>query len=295
MDQQRPDHRELRPFGEDSSVIDPELEGKYEDAHRIEPSSAGNSIQATQKPKTKSNCRSCGVSIPSNRSKCLFCLTERIEPPDETTAASAENLLSVIFITVTARTHHEAIAKGTAGCRKLVSDDGPIDGYQLVDDIDEPAPQLVDRWASLPSAASLDSEAGEQFLEQLEDIVDKDIRRWSTASRELPILYDEWGDAVDDSKELSELEESQRWFVPALGLYETSRSNQPTKADPNIPSKTQLVCRHCEEETIHGFEVVILTQKQWSLQYQSGSATDVTPLVMAQPRVKIAITGQDRY
>lgn len=254
MDQQRPDHRELRPLGEASPVIDPELEGKYEDAHRIEPSSAGNSIQTTQKRKTKPNCRSCGVSIPSNRSQCLFCLTGRIEQSDEMTAASAENLLSVVFITVTARTHNEAIAKGTAGYRKLVSNDGPIDGYHLVDDIDEPAPQLVERWISLPSAASLDSEAGEQLLEQLKDIADKDIRRWSTAIRELPILYDEWGDAVDDSKELSELEESHRWFVPALALHETSGSNQPTKADPNIPSKTQLVCRHCNEETIHGFE-----------------------------------------
>lgn len=182
-------------------------------------------------------------------------LSERAyRPPDEATEGSAENLLGVVVIVVPARTHYEAVAKGAAACRKLVADDGPIDGYQLVADIDEPAPQLVERWTALPSAASFNSEPGEQLLEQLEDIVDEDITRWATASREFPILYNEWGDAIDDREELSGLEDPHQWFVPALALHESSRSNQTTQPEPSIPRKTRLCCRHCEAETIHVFD-----------------------------------------
>ncbi|RKD88687.1 hypothetical protein ATJ93_4354, partial [Halopiger aswanensis] len=212
-----------------------------------------NSIQATQNRETESECRSCGASIPSNRTKCLFCLSERIDPPDEATGESAENLLSVVFIVVPARTRYEAVAKGTVACRKLVADDGPIDGYQLVADIDKPAPQLVERWTSLPSAANLHSEPGEQLLKQLEDVVDADSSRLSAAGSEFPILYNEWGDAIDDCEELYDLEDPHWWVVPALALHESSRSNQTTQPEPSIPRKTRLCCRHCEAETIHVF------------------------------------------
>ncbi|RKD86299.1 hypothetical protein ATJ93_4628, partial [Halopiger aswanensis] len=215
---------------------------------------AGNSIQATQKRETESECRSCSASIPSNRTKCLFCLTERIDPPDEATGESAENLLSVVFIVVPARTRYEAVAKGTVACRKLVADDGPIDGYQLVADIDKPAPQLVERWTSLPSAANLHSEPGEQLLKQLEDIVDADSARWSAVGSKFPILYDEWGDAIDDREELSGLKGPHQWFVPALALHEFARSNQTTQSESSIPRKTRLCCPHCDEETIHVFD-----------------------------------------
>ncbi|AEH39306.1 hypothetical protein Halxa_0054 (plasmid) [Halopiger xanaduensis SH-6] len=254
MDQREHDHQELRPLGEASPAVDHELEENHENAHRTEPSTAGNSIQATQKRETESKCRSCGASIPSDRTKCLFCLTERIDPPDEATDEATENLLSIVFIVVPARTRYEAIAKGTAACRKLVADDGPIDGYQLVADIDEPAPQLDERWTSLPSAASRNSEPGEQLLEQLEDVVDEDSARWSAVGSEFPILYNEWGDATDDSEELSGLEDPYQWVVPALALHESSRSNQTTQPEPSIPRKTRLCCRHCDEETIHVFD-----------------------------------------
>ncbi|WP_238593406.1 TFIIB-type zinc ribbon-containing protein [Natronobacterium lacisalsi] len=39
---------------------------------------------------------------------------------------------------------------------------------------------------------SLNSEPGEQLLEQLEDVMDADSARWSAVGSKFPILYDEW-------------------------------------------------------------------------------------------------------
>ncbi|WP_408960631.1 hypothetical protein [Natrinema sp. 74] len=200
---------------------------------------------------TESECRSCGAPIPSNRTKCLFCLSEHIEPTDEETTASAGNLLSVVFIAVTAQTKYEAIAKGAAACQKLVSDTGPIDGYQLIDDIDDPAPQLVKRWSSLPTATTLTSETGQQLLERLVTVVDEDFSRWSAADGEFPILYNEWGQVVNDSDQAIGLEGDHQWFVSALALHEDPKSNHTTQTEPDIPTKTRLFCRACESETIH--------------------------------------------
>ena len=243
MNQKEQDHRELRPLGEAVPTSDPALE----EQNRFNRTSR----QGDQTPTTESGCRSCGAPIPSNRTKCLFCLDEHIEPTDEGTAASSEDLLGVFFIAVSARTEYEAVAKGAVACRKLVSDTGPIDGYQLVDDIDEPAPQLVERWTSLPAATSLNSEPGQQLLERLVDVLNEYFSRWSPAHRGFPILYDEWGHALEN---VTELKESRQWLVPALALHEQPKLDHSTKDGLSIPTKTQLFCRHCEEETIHVFE-----------------------------------------
>ncbi len=209
----------------------------------------------TEEREAESDCHSCCVSIPSGQTKCQFCLNEHIEPIDEDASRSAEVLLGIISIVTNARTYYEAVSKGAAACRKLVTDEGPIDGYQLVYDIDDPAPQLVEPWTSLPSAATLDSEPGHQLLERLTNVGDEDSVRWSMAHGKPPLLYDEWGQAIDELEEVLELEDkAHRWLVPALALHEQLQPQDATQEEPCIQTKKRLFCHQCDEETIHGFD-----------------------------------------
>ncbi|WP_254810772.1 hypothetical protein [Natronosalvus amylolyticus] len=253
MDQREHDRHELRPLGEAFPGVDPALEEKRDRNLRTKQVRYGS--REIEERKSESRCRSCDASIPSDRTKCQFCLSKHIEPVDEDAPRSAEVLLGIGFIITSARTYYEAVAKGAAACRKLVTDEGPIDGYQLVYDIDDPAPQLVKPWPSLHSAATLDSEPGQQLLERLANVSDEDSIRWSTAHGKPPMLYDEWGQAVDDLKDVLELEEKARhWLVPALALHEQLQSQDTTQEEPCIPTKKRLFCQQCDQETIHRFD-----------------------------------------
>ena len=253
MDQRELDRHELRPLGEALTGVDPALEEKRDRNLRTGRVRYGSG--ELEERKSGSDCRSCGASIPSNRTKCQFCLSKHIEPVDEDAPRSAEVLLGIVFIITSARTYYEAVAKGAAACRKLVTDEGPIDGYQLVYDIDDPAPQLVKPWSSLPSAAPLDSEPGHQLLERLANVGNEDSIRWSTAHGKPPLLYDEWGQSIDDLENVLELEKkAHRWLVPALSLHEQLESQDATQEEPSIPTKKRLFCHQCDEETIHGFD-----------------------------------------
>ncbi|MFP9061964.1 hypothetical protein ACLI4R_15735 [Natrialbaceae archaeon A-chndr2] len=253
MDQREYDRDELRPLGEALSGVDPALKEKRDRDIRTRRERYGS--RELEERESESRCRSCGASIPSDQTKCQFCLSEHIEPIDEDASRSAEVLLSVVFIVTDARSYYEAVAKGTAACRQLVTDEGPIDGYQLVDDIDDPAPQLVEPWSSLPSAATLDSEPGQHLLERLANVGDEDSIRWSTAHSKTPMLYDEWGQAIDDLDDVFELEEkAHRWLVPALALHEQLQSQDATQEETFIPTKKRLFCHQCDEETIHRFD-----------------------------------------
>jgi len=253
MDQREHDRDELRPLGEALPGVDPALEEKRDRDLRTRQVRYGS--REIGERESESDCRSCGASIPSDQTKCQFCLSEHIEPIDEDASQSAEVLLSVVFIVTNAGTYYEAVAKGVAACRKLVTDEGPIDGYQLVYDIDDPAPQLVEPWTSLPSAATLDSEPGQQLLERLANVCDDDSIRWSTVHGKPPLLYDEWGQAIDDLEDVLEPEEkAHRWLVPALALHEQLQSQDATQKEPCIPTKKQLFCHQCDEETVHRFD-----------------------------------------
>ena len=253
MDQREYDRNERRPLGEAFLGVDPVLEEKQDRNLRARRMRYGS--RETEERESESDCRSCGASIPSDQTKCQFCLSKHIEPIDEDASRSAEVLLSVVFIVTDARSYYEAVAKGTAACRQLVTDEGPIDGYQLVYDIDDPAPQLVKPWSSLPSAAPLDSEPGHQLLERLANVGNEDSIRWSTAHGKPPLLYDEWGQAIGDLEDVLQLDEkAYRWLVPALALHEQLQSQDATQEESSIPTKKRLLCHQCDEETIHGFD-----------------------------------------
>jgi len=253
MDQREHDRDELRPLGEALPGVDPALEEKRDRNLRTRRVRYGS--REIEGSESESCCRSCSASIPSGQTKCQFCLNEHIEPSDGDASRSAAVLSSVVFIVANARTYYEAVAKGAAACRKLATDQGPIDGYQLVYDIDDPAPQLVEPWPSLPSAATLDSESGQQLLERLANLSDGGSISWSTVQGKPPLLYDEWGQAIDELEDVLELEEkAHRWLVPALALHEQLQSQDATQEEPCIQTKKRLFCHQCNEERVHRFD-----------------------------------------
>jgi len=253
MDQRELDRHELRPLGEALPGVDPVLKEKRDRNLRTRRVRYGS--RETEEREPESDCRSCGAPIPLAQTKCQFCLSKYIEPVDEDAPRSAEVLLGIVFIITSARTYYEAVAKGAAACRKLVTDERPIDGYQLVYDIDDPAPQLVEPWPSLPSAATLDSESGQQLLKRLTNVSDGDSIRWSTVHGKPPLLYDEWGQAIDDLENVLELEEkAHRWLVPALALHEQLQSQDAMQEESCISTKKRFFCHQCDEETVHAFD-----------------------------------------
>jgi len=118
---------------------------------------------------TRSECSSCGASIPANRTKCRFCLSNHLDgTSDDSRAPETEwTLLHVVHLVVEASTFYAAVAKGAAAARLLTKADRDptVDGCQLIYDLDtKPAAQLTDKWPSLPEAVRVTSESGEQLL-----------------------------------------------------------------------------------------------------------------------------------
>ena len=71
------DDAELRPLGEATHVPDYEFDTKRGDRHRGA-TRLSNPVDDGSTPE----CRSCGASIPSGRTKCRFCLSNYVEPLD---------------------------------------------------------------------------------------------------------------------------------------------------------------------------------------------------------------------
>jgi hypothetical protein len=118
---------------------------------------------------TRSECSSCGASIPSNRTKCRFCLSNHLDgTSDDSRPPHTEWApLHVVHLLVEASTFYAAVAKGAAAATLLTKADRDptVDDCQLIYDLDaEPAAQLTDKWPSLPEAVRVTSESGEQLL-----------------------------------------------------------------------------------------------------------------------------------
>src|SRR6056297_2592433 len=113
------DFEELRPLGESNHVPDDRLSGR------------GNAGQGERLRKerlesypnrtisTRSECFSCGTSIPANRSKCRFCLSNHLDgTSDKSPTPDTEwTLLHVVHLLVEASTFYAAVAKGAAAAR----------------------------------------------------------------------------------------------------------------------------------------------------------------------------------
>ncbi|WP_049894696.1 biosurfactant protein 1 [Halogranum rubrum] len=258
MNGRQSDFEELRPFGEATHVPDDELSGRAEGQQRESPESYPDRSRSTQ-----SECSSCSASIPANRTKCRFCLSNHLDgTSDESPTSDTEwTLLHAVHLLVEASTFYAAVAKGAAAATLLTKADRDptVDDCQLIYDLDtEPAPQLADKWPSLPEAVRVTSERGEQLLTVARERTGGIESRQSKREGEhTSFLYDERGRDVREGSRLTgliERAESDVWLVPAIALQRSVDDEHSENRQPSIPSKTRLECRKCDQMTVHQFQ-----------------------------------------
>ncbi|SIS21815.1 hypothetical protein SAMN05421752_1412 [Natronorubrum thiooxidans] len=117
------DFEELRPTGEASHIPDETLSKCTDgepDRQRVATATTGYPDTPTE---MDTECRSCGASIPADRTKCLFCLTNHLEgSSSETDVLATEwTLLGVVDMLVESSTFYGAVAKGGAAAMLLAS------------------------------------------------------------------------------------------------------------------------------------------------------------------------------
>jgi len=270
------DIEELRPLGESTHVPDDELSGRgnvgrVERNRKEELESYPNRVRST-----RSECSSCGASIPANRTKCRFCLSNHLDgaSDDSCTPDTEGTLLHIVHLLVEASTFYAAVAKGAAAATLLTkaNRDPAVDDCQLIYDLDtKPAAQLTDKWPSLPEAARVTSESGDQLLTAVRERTGQTV---STRSRcegaHTTFLYDEGGHDVSEKSRLTgllERAESDVWLVPAIALQRSVDREHSEGLRPNVPSKTRLECRKCGRMTENQFqECESFPADEWSVQ-----------------------------
>ncbi|MFC6734458.1 hypothetical protein [Haladaptatus sp. DYSN1] len=268
------DFEELRPLGESTHVPDDEVSGRgnagrVERKRKEELGSYPNRVRST-----RSEFSSCGASIPANRTKCRFCLSNHLDgtSDDSRTPDTEWTLLHVVHLLVEASTFYAAVAKGAAAATLLTKADRDptVDDCQLLYDLDtKPAAQLTDKWPLLPEAVRVTSESGEQLLTTAR------TRTEQTESTQSPcegthttFLYDEGGYDVSEESLLAgilEGAESDVWLVPAIALQRSVDDEHSECRQPSVPLKTRLECRKCGRTTEHQFqEFESLPADEWS-------------------------------
>jgi hypothetical protein len=272
MTDQYADYKALRPLGEATHVPDDQLASSSGEPRRQR--SGGVDAGYPDDPTAgETECDSCGTSIPAGQSKCRFCLTNHLEAADDQNTLTAERtLLHIIHIVVEASTFYGAVGKGSAAATLLAkADDDPVvDDCKLIYDLDEePAPQLVDQWPSLPSATRVTSECGNQLLAAA-----RERTAWTETTQSChdgehtTFLYEETGSEVRTEARLASLREDaddDLWLVPAIALQESvdkTDTDQPRRERPN---RTHLECRECDRETKHRFrEFEAVPDDEWT-------------------------------
>ena len=272
MTDQYADYEALRPLGEATHVPDDQLASSSGEPRRQR--SGGVDAGYPDGPTAdETECASCGASIPAGQSKCRFCLTNHLEGADDQDTSTAEQtLLHIIHILVEASTFYGAVGKGSAAATLLAkADDDPVvDDCKLIYDLDEePAPQLVDQWPSLPSATRVTSECGNQLLAAA-----RERTAWTetTQSRHdgehATFLYDETGSEVRTEARLASLREDaddDLWLVPAIALQESVDKTDTEQPRRERPNRTHLECRECDRETKHRFrELEAVPDDEWT-------------------------------
>jgi ribosomal protein S14 len=272
MTDQYADYEALRPLGEATHVPDDQLASSSGEPRRQR--SGGVDAGYPDDPtEGETECDSCGASIPAGQSKCRFCLTNHLEAADDQDTSTAERtLLHIIHIVVEASTFYGAVGKGSAAATLLAkADDDPVvDDCKLIYDLDEePAPQLVDQWPSLPSATRVTSECGNQLL-----AVARERTAWTETTQSChdgehaTFLYDETGSAVRTEEGLASLREDADddfWLVPAIALQESVDKTDTEQPRRERPNRTHLECRECDRETKHRFrEFEAVPDDEWT-------------------------------
>jgi hypothetical protein len=274
MNGRQSDFEELRPLGEANHVPDDQLTGRSNAGRAGRQRREGQESYPNRARATRSECFSCSASIPANRTKCGFCLSNHLDgtsdgsrPPD-----TEWTLLHVVHLLVEASTFYAAVAKGAVAARLLTKADRDpaVDDCQLIYDLDaEPAAQLADKWPSLPEAVRATSESGEQLLAAVRERMGQAESAHSRSDGvHTTFLYEEGGCGVRDEGRLTELLESAEddvWLVPSIALQRSVDDDQSENRQPNVPSKTRLECRKCGRTTEHQFqEFESLSDDEWS-------------------------------
>ena len=154
------DDAELRPFGEATHVPDDVLNTNCRNRHRDPRQSCSSADDGPAR-----ECRSCGASTPTGRTKCRFCLSNHVEPLNVDDIADETALLHVIHMVVPAASQYAAVAKGTTAASLVPRNDGTITSCDLVAELDdEPAQQLVNQWGVLPAAVRASAETGQRLV-----------------------------------------------------------------------------------------------------------------------------------
>jgi len=265
------DYEALRPLGETTHIPDDQLTSSGEPRRqRTGDVDVGYPDDPTA---AATECESCGASIPADESKCRFCLTNHLEAADEQGTSNAERtLLHVIQLLVEASTFYSAVAKGSAAATLLAKADGDpvVDDCKLIYDLDEePAPQLADRWPSLPSATRVTSECGEQLLAAASERTPWTETISSCHDGEhATFLYDETGSKVRTEDRLASLREDaddDRWLVPAIALQQSDAETSNEYSRHERANRTHLECRECGRETEHRFrEFEAVPDNDWT-------------------------------
>ena len=256
------DYKELRPLSEATHIPDDTLSSSGDGEPRRQRAGGVDAGYPDDTTATEAECTSCGISIPAGQTKCRFCLTNHLDAPtdDQDTPDSECDLLHIIHALVESRTFYGAIAKGAAATNLLAkADDDPVvDDCELIYDLNQkPAVQLVDQWPSLPSAARVTSEHGEQLL-----AVARDRTIWGATTQSHPdgehatFLYDEAGSGIPDEESLVTLLEDADddvWLVPAIALQRSVDDTKTENLRHETPNRAHLECGECSRKTEHRF------------------------------------------
>ena len=190
-----------------------------------------------------------------------FCLTDHLSDDVTGTDESMKTaLLGVVHLVVESATFYGAVAKGGAAANLLTSNDTEaVDDYTLCYDLDEPpAPQLVDRWPSLPDAVQRDSAEGEQLLAAAHDRIGWHGQEAVEHQQQAPTpLYDQRGNGIRDETRLREIvdeTEEELWLVPAIALTATPGERESDSRPSPVPTTARLNCQDCDRATDHQFE-----------------------------------------
>jgi len=251
--------KELRPIGEASHIPDAKLtKGCDTDPERQRvATTTGGYPDEPSDPDVE--CQSCGASIPADQSKCQFCLEHKLDATSEPNPTNTGWALSgVIQFLVESKTFYGAVAKGAAAATLLTAThDEPVDDCTLIYGLDDkPAPQLAERWPSLPAAVEVTSTAGEELLTAACERTAwrEDVAR-DPPQKEISLVYDERGQRIRELSSLKPILDGgdQMWIVPAIAVETVTNETDSPSVQSKITTVTALECQHCTRETDHRF------------------------------------------
>ncbi len=273
MTQRDSDHEELRPLGEATHVPDDKLSNSSDEESSQQRLDAVATRYPNETTATKSECSACGASIPASRTKCRFCLVNNLDTSEEEQSRSDTEwtLLHVVHFVVKASTFDSAIAKGTAAAGLLVKADrdSAVDNCQPISEFDEePAPQLADKWISLPEAVRITSNSGRQLLETARERTEwQDTTQSRHDGEHATFLYDESGCGIQNKDHLETLLENPDdvWLVPAIALQQSIEETRTDSQQRERPNRRHLECRECDRDTRHRFlDFETVPDDEWS-------------------------------